>query len=544
MSTDSNDDAGRPSDRELAVENARDGETDGEDRYKARIAIALAVLVVLGAWIAVLQTNASTNEAASARRATRLAAEAQTANVLEAGANAATRDVAAERLVFSMRDVFTVDEALAADVGVTVDPEQASERLTAAQDAVDSALDGDADTISELMVRARQLSLEQGATVEERVTWNARSSQYETVLAALAVAIFLVGFTVVVRRKARPPLAVPALLLAIYCFGWAVYIYRKPIPETSSTTIDATARGQAELAMDEADRAIGSFSAAIESDSAYEPPFSGRGLALLVASNPDVLNTLAFTDTSPAALDPVLEDLERSLELGGDERAAPLTVAGLAHIAAGNYEEARVLLRRAVDLNDLTPGTQFALSAVEAAMGNEQAARSWRDRAASQLTATENTDRNQTLVAVYFTLLEWIADENPEQADLAASLREETAAAITETAAGRPLRPDSAGGRLEVNTISFMGDTTTIGLSPTGVPADATVAVFGYEQPAPGATFVQPHELGYVGPADASDITQALWTPRACAPVAYRFDLYVEGKLVDSADAPGVAPTC
>ena len=32
----------------------------------------------------------------------------------------------------------------------------------------------------------------------ERITWNNRASQYETVLTVLAVAIFLVGFTMVV----------------------------------------------------------------------------------------------------------------------------------------------------------------------------------------------------------------------------------------------------------------------------------------------------------------------------------------------------------
>lgn len=524
----------------------RPAEEEPEGRYKRNVAITLAALAILGAWIAVLQTNASTNEARTAREATRLASEAQTAAVLEAGALGALERIEAEQQVFPLRSTFVLDEEAASEAGAAFDPDRAAQRLAEAQAAVDATLGDDGSGLFDLQVEARRLALQQAATVEERVTWNARASQYETVITTLAVAIFLVGFTLVVRRQLRPPLAVPGLLLALYCLGWSIHIYRKPIPDVKPAAIEATAVGEAELDRGRASDAAASFTSAIEADDDYEPAFRGRGLARFVVANPDVLTTLAFTDTSTAALEPVAADLARAIELGGDASALTETIAGYVAIAAERYDLASELLERAVEINPLTPGAQFALSAVSVARGDPAAALEWRTRAAGQLGPLEQTDRNRALVAQYLTLLEWVVDRAPEATAATEQLRDDSVAVLSELVAQRPLRPEDAGpASVAVDGVSYEDGTTTVALSTTGdVPEDAIVAVVGYERPAEGAPWVQPPELFYTGPVVDQAEPTPFATPRTCVAVEYRVDLYVEGVLADSATAPGGTPTC
>ncbi len=67
--------------------------------------------------------------------------------------------------------------------------------------------------------------------------------------------------------------------------------------------------------------------------------------------------------------------------------------------------------------------------------------------------------------------------------------------------------------------------------------------VAAYERPSPDGPWVQPAELFYVGPpSDGAGFT--FRTPRACHPVEYRVDLYVNGAFAATTNYPGVAPTC
>lgn len=197
------------------AEASDDDENDDDARYKRGVAVTLAVLAVLGAWVAVLQTNASTNESSTTRQATRLAAQAQSASVIEKGGVAAVDQVAAEIDILADRPGLTTDPELAADLGVTLDPERATQRVEAAREAVLNSLSDERGELFDLQEEARRLALTQDQTVSERITWNARASQYDTVLTVLGVSLFLIGFTAVVGRILRPPLAVPGLLLAM-----------------------------------------------------------------------------------------------------------------------------------------------------------------------------------------------------------------------------------------------------------------------------------------------------------------------------------------
>ena len=536
-----------------APERPAPEEPDADDRtevrYRRGIGITLALLALLGAWIAVMATNAGTRESTTTRQATRIASEAQTAAVVAQGADSALEQVAAEIAEFGSRRSFQIDNAAVA-VGIELDPVAEAERLAEAR----ADLDEDTATFgtrrTELTQTATALSLEQTALVAERITWNNRASQYETVLTVLAVAIFLVGFTMVVSRGLRPPFVIPGVVLAIVCFGWTLQIWAKPIPTVAPDAVTAAAAGQVAIEEGRPDDAVESFSAAVEAQENYSVAHRGLGTAILLTGNPDLLTTWAITDDSDEITGPATAELERALELGGRDDPLTVATAAIIAVAASDWDRAAELLDEAIEKNERTPGLQLTRSAVAIAQGDSATAEDWLQRAAVQMEPLAGTDTDRALAAQYLTLLEWVARQEPDQAptatefrDLAMQLIATNRANRTPTAAddtGGPPPPDAA---VDVETLRFVDDVTTVDLAIRGVPADNQVIVAVYERPSPGGPWVQPAELFYVGPpTDGAGIT--FRTPRACDPVEYRIDLFVNGAFADTTTAPGVAPTC
>ena len=534
-------------DREAAGEgSAPSGEDDAESRYKRRVGIVLASFAVLAGWIGILQHDAATNESRTAREATRLASEAQTDAVVAQGAERTTDQLLAEAEALPFRRVFTEPPGGAGGPGASLDPEAAEARLADSQAELEDAVEERGGELRfELQADAHATALTQAAVVEERVTWNARASQYETVITVLGVAIFLVGFTLVLSRRIRPPILIPGMILAAYAFGWAIHIYLKPIPRASETSeaVAATSEANAYLDLGEIPRAIERFDAAVAANDEYRDGFEGRGLAGFLAANPDGLNTLAFTDVDGASFAQAVDDTERALELGGDNSATTLAVAGILNLAAGDFERAAGFFEDAVELNPLTPGVQLALSAIAVAEGDVAEGTEWRSRAVALL-ADQPTEGTRRQASIYYTLLEFAVAELPENAPALQAIRDETVAAETELTADVELTreaPDDAA--LTVTQADFGDDELSVDLDVEGVGDDATVTIVGYEKPTSDAAWVQPTELFYAGPPPTGT-GLSISTPRQCDPVEYRFDLYVEGRIVDTATSPGTEPTC
>lgn len=515
-----------------------------ESRYKRRIGITLALITILGAWIAVMQADAATNESTTTREATRQAVEAQSADVLAKGVKLGRDNASAEIASMGSLAVFADPITLGESLGIEVDPGRAAERRERADAQVSAALDGSGPGLGALEQRANALSLEQAVTVQARITWNAKASQYETVLTVLAIAVFLVGFTLVIGRRLRPPVAVPGLLLAIFCAGWAAVIWSHEVPEVPSKAIEATARGEAALDHGRAGDAGASFTEALRSDPDYVPALRGRAVATLVAANPDLLRTLAVTDRSPRIVSSAMDDLLAAIDAGGDDDPRTMAVAALVATLGGRYERAEALLDDAIELNEGAVELYLAHAAVDIALDRPGAAESWLQRARQRFGDLDE-DRIRALMAQYLSVLEVVGSDEPDRSDMVASFAQQAVANATEAAVGRTLDPDSTGDiGFEVIEAHFADDTTTLRFDLTGIDDDTAVALVGYERPAPGADFVQPRELFYAGTAAGRGDGVRLDTPRSCAPVEYRFDLYVEGELTDTATAPGVTPTC
>ena len=287
------------------------------DALSRRIAIALAVVVVLGGALAILQKGASVHESNYARETTRVAVHALRAHVVV--------------------DVF---------------------RGTAAPGA-----------LRRLSYDAERASLRQHALAETRIAWNDRSTRYTTVIAILAAALFLVGFGLVVEGGLRRVTALAGLAVAGFAVGWAAWIHAQPIPGTPARAVDDAARGAVRTAAGDFDAAVAAYGDAIAADADYAAAHTGRARARLLAANPDFEITGAYTDTAGRASAAGVRDAAVAVAL--DERdALALALLALGVFYRGEHRRALRAADMALADNPNVPDMWLLRSAILAALGD------------------------------------------------------------------------------------------------------------------------------------------------------------------------------
>ena len=376
-------------------------ELSESDPYKRRVAVVLAVLGLLGAWIGVLRVDSGNRESYYARETTRAAAESMSANISKGSLDGLETDLDAEADALE-RDAGFDPVGLPSDVG-EVDRDLASGDAAAGLDA------GRRDELRRrLTLRAERDRLRRKALAETRVGYNNRTSQYETVLTTLGVALFLVGFTLVLNRRTRPPVLVPGLILAVYVAGWALWIHAKDIPSTPTAAIDAAAVGATHAAFGEHDKATAAFDRAIAADPDFVAAYNGRSVASFLFTNPDFLETLAVIDANTPEADQAQADAETAVSLSNEQDFTSLFLSGLYRFYDDDFDWSARRMRQALEVNDRAPEAYLSLAAAELARGNT-------DEAVDQLAAgvkllgpAEDSAEARQLAADLFTLLEQV----------------------------------------------------------------------------------------------------------------------------------------
>ncbi|MCB1016576.1 MAG: hypothetical protein KDB10_15910 [Acidimicrobiales bacterium] len=495
--------------------------SEPDSGYKRRVAIVLAVLAVVGAWIGILRTDAATNESRYARETTRTAEQALRARVNEEVVQGLEVDLDAEQEALDLR----------AGAGGATATTGGIDRTQLARD---------------LTFESERLDLERGALAETRVTYNNRASQYETVLTTLAVALFLVGFTLILSRRSRPPILVPGLLLSAYVIGWAVWIHQREIPRTDPATIEASAEGATALQFGDPSGAVEHYDRAVDLDGEFVPAFTGRSLAQFTAVNPDFGRTLAIVDTTSAAAEQAFADAERAVALGDGRDVAALVESGFFRFLAGDYDGALERLDAAEAVGDRSPRMAVLQASAELARGDEDAARADLRDALGGLDATSGSTRDREIAADVLTLLEWVEAAEPDQADAVASIREDAARIESSIVVGRELSGElPADATVDLVDLSLDGDELSLTLDYAGLPEDTAVAAYLYEQPAAEAPDVQAPELArFAELSGTGTVSGSTTVERACTPVALRLDVYLDGALAGSFDAPGGEASC
>ena len=145
-------------------------------------------------------------ESTTARETTRTAVRAMSANVATSTLLGVRSEVQAEHDFLPFRRPLDDGAPSLTDAaGLTAQPGSVSSAVQAAQQAPHEAA---TQRTGSAQLEAERQVLKQQALATTRVTWNTRSTQYTTVLAVLAAALFLVGFGLVVEgRSAVSPTA-------------------------------------------------------------------------------------------------------------------------------------------------------------------------------------------------------------------------------------------------------------------------------------------------------------------------------------------------
>jgi tetratricopeptide (TPR) repeat protein len=490
--------------------------------------ITLAAIVVLGAGLAILQTNASTNESNTARETTRTAVEALRAGVVDRAADGLQDRVAAERESLPYRD--PLSEAPADEV------QQAQGEIP---DLTGST------RLEALSVEARRLSLKQAALTETRVTWNDRSTQYTTVIAVLAVALFFVGFSMVVRGRVSPIFYVTGLVVAGFVVLWATWIHELAIPHTPDEAVTQTAKGLTERTQGQLTRAIASFDRAIALEPDYAPAYSGRSAAEAQRANPDIFTTGAVTAAAGGSSG-ALEDAARADDLsdGSDPVALGLLALGAFH--TGDYAGAIEAADRILEVNDRAVEALLLKSAAQVGAGDTAGAEASARDARELLQGVTASAGLRRLVRDYLTYLEAIAAANPDRAAEAERLAARTIAVETGLALGQEVSGElPAGGSAKVTGLRLANGRIEGRLELRDLPPNTSVATLGYERPTEDGPWVQPADDALFESVQGN-LNRDFSVPVAgtCAPTAVQTRVYLNGVLADTATAPGTAPTC
>jgi tetratricopeptide (TPR) repeat protein len=540
-----------PGDEPVAAETASESTAeaaaaaDEPEPYQRRVAVVLALLAVIGAWIGIMHSDASTSESFYARETTRTAVSSLSANVNQSTVQGLEVDLDAESAALSLTSPFRDDGT---GLAALTDEQETSAQLESDLDVAEADIGGlDREQLArDQTLAAERLDLKRKALAETRVTYNNRASQYETVLTTLGVALFLVGFTLVLRRRTRPPILVPGVLLAVYVAGWALWIHHRDVPNTPDEAIEAAAEGATELAFGDPSAAVERYDAAIELDDDFVPAHRGRSFASFQAANPDFTSTLAVVDTDGDDADQARADIEQALQLGQDDGQS-LILAGAYAFYDGDFTTAIDRFEAAIDANGEVVEAYALLGAAQLAAGDDEAATESITTVRDLLDPSEASTETRQVAADLFSFLEVVADAVPEQAEAVATVQEAVVAAEGELVFGeRPSGELPSAGSVNLDRLELVDDDqVALELSYTDLPEDTDVQLYLYEQPAEGASYVQAPELARFAQLAGSDVVAGTATvDRHCTPVAFRLDVYLDGALAERFDAPGGTATC
>jgi tetratricopeptide (TPR) repeat protein len=518
--------------------------TGDHDPLRWKIAVSLAALVVLGGALAILQVDASAFESNTARQTTRTAIEALRANVVASTVDGLKPEFQAERDFLAFRRPLV---AGAPTLGSAAGHPSASVAtrgsLEVAQRSVPTL--GLDPLFVRLETSAQELSLKQRALATTRIAWNDRSTQYTTVIAVLAAALFLVGFSLVAEGPIRRTAYALGVAIGLFTLAWGMWFYVLPIPSTPNAAIRAAARGAVLTDTGAYDAAVAQYDTALARDGRLAAAYAGRSSARLLGANPDYRVTRAVTAIGGRTIAEAVDDAKNAFRLDTRNSLAADLVA-ITSFYQRDYEGSLSAVDRSLAINRTVPDVWVLKSANEVALGDRAAARASLDHALPLLRDAALSDGARLLVSSYLSYLAWIARYEPARAPAARELANRVVALETRYTLARKLPPTPpTHGSASVRGLRYAGGKLMLRLRWHDLPTGTALSGIGYERPQRNGAWTQPPDLALfanVRGSGSRDIAVPL--ERACAPVRVRVDLYLNGVPTKISTGPGVQPTC
>lgn len=516
---------------------------DGPDRFKQQIAISLAILVVLGAGLAILQVQASSNESNTARDTTRVAVRAMRANVVSDTVAGLAPQLAAERAFLPFRPPLTSGvPSLSEAAGIPVSKTETAAGLRVAQRSIPDL--GAEKLLPALRTDAERLTLQQHALATTRITWNDRSTQYTTVIAVLAVALFLVGFGLVVGGPIRGAAYLFGIAVGVFAAAWAIWIYFLPIPSTPQSAIQATARGTVLTGTGNYRAALAQYDRAIRTAGDYATAYSGRARARLLASNPDYPVTRAITDLGGRSAAAALNDARKAHQLDTRDILATSLLA-LTSFYGGDYAQASSATDAALGINSGVPDLWLLKSATEVGLGDPAAASAALVHGLGLVRGAAPSQQTRLLAATYLSYMAWLERHDLTHAAAARRLANRVVSVESAFTLGRRLPHAPAAGRVSATRLRYGYGKLMLRLRWAGLRPGTALTAIGYERPLPHGAWTQPPDLALFATVAGSgrrDISVPL--QRVCKPTSVRVDVYLNGVPTLSRTGPGVRATC
>ena len=520
-----------------------DSDIGTPDPLKPKIAVTLAIVVVIAGMLGVLQTQAGANESTTARETTRTAVRAMSANVATSALLGVRSEVQAEHDFLPFRrPLNTSAPDLTEAAGLEAQPISGRRDLRAAQKLPTAQL---LRELAPLRLAAERQVLKQQALATTRVTWNTRSTQYTTVLAVLAAALFLVGFGLVVEGSIRRVTYGLGLAIAALVGVWGAWVYHLPIPFTPDNALTAAARG-AVLTSDRNYRgAIASYDRAIAAHEDFATAYTGRARARLLASNPDYPLTRAFTDAGGDETAAAVRDARRALDLGGNRDLLGEGLLALVAFYRGDYQQATDSTNAAIGINPEVPDVWLLRSASKLALGDSRGADTSLSTALGLLKGSDPSQRTRLLAASYLSYLAAVGHDKPRHA---AETRRYSARVIaTETAftLQRPLPAAAPNGLITVDDLKYTHGRLSLLIRWHNVSPGTALGAVAYERPLANGAWTQPPDLALFANIHGNG-SRRINVPlkRTCKPTAVRADIYLNGTRQFSTVGPGAEQTC
>lgn len=406
-------------------------EDSSDSGFKRRIAMLVMGITLFGSVIAYAETRAGNGEARAAREGQRLAIVALGAQIAADGTLASDNEIYARTKLLDRQRVDAHrqqrdDDArrlseVRAGVGsltpLVADPAYANDLrrefflLKAADDGV--AAD------------AQQLRREARATTQGGFA--RKAGAYVAILTVLAIALSVLGVSLIVPTDIRRLLVFPGVGIAAACLVWSLMVARQSVDQFSESAIGHVAEGNRLLyraageidegtARADVDRAIAAFTRAIEDEPRYGTAYRRRAIARFqAASSQSLLQTTYLSVIDAKALTDIVRDEEKAVSLGQEEDAGLLVDLGFQYFLAGRYGDSARITNRSLDLNDEQPVAWFNLAVAEVARGDRHAAeRAYR----SGIAAARIEADPAGLFAGARTDLEIVAAAKPERTEL------------------------------------------------------------------------------------------------------------------------------
>ncbi len=514
------------------------------DSLKPKIAVTLAVVVVIAGMLGVLQTQAGANESTTARETTRTAVRAMSANVATSALLGVRSEVEAEHDFLPFRRPLNASAAdLTGAAGLVVEPASIRRDLRAAQHLPTKQL---LSEVGPLRLDAERQVLKQQALATTRVTWNTRSTQYTTVLAVLAAALFLVGFGLVVEGPVRRVTYGLGLAIAVLVVVWGAWVYHLPIPFTPDNAITAAAQGSVLTSDGDYHAGVAAYDRAIKAHEDFATAYTGRARARLLAANPDYPVTRAFTDPGGSEAAAAVRDAQRALDLGGHRDLLGEALLALVAFYRGDYDQALSGTDAAIKINPDVPDVWLLKSAAQLALGDSDGADTSLTTALGLLKGSDPSQRTRLLAASYLSYLAAVAHDKPEHADEARRFSARVVA--TETAFTLQRKLPQGGpptGSVEVADLKYANGRLSLVIRWHDLPVGTALSAIAYERPLANGAWTQPPDLALFATVHGTGMRRInVPLSRTCKPTAVRADIYLNGVPRRSTVGQGVTQTC